>query len=98
MISTHEEHHSDTQNNTSTTNTHHNKSILSLQDHVILHANHIFPQNRKYDFKAYKHLQGIDMQIRSITKSQKQKGQHIGLPYWNTTQPALNLITNLTIM
>jgi hypothetical protein len=79
MTSTHEEHHSDTQNNASTTTTHHNKSILSLQDLVILHANHIFPQNSQDDFKAYKHLQGIDMQIHSIPKSPKQKAQDMGL-------------------
>jgi hypothetical protein len=79
MISTHEEHHSNTQNNTSTTNTHNNKYILSLQDLVILHANHIFPQNSKDDFKAYKHLHGIDMQIHSIQKSPKQKVQDMGL-------------------
>jgi hypothetical protein len=66
MISTHEEHHSDTQNNTSTTNTHNNKYILSLQDLVILHVNTIFPQNSKADFKAYKQLHGIDMKIHSI--------------------------------
>jgi hypothetical protein len=79
IISTHEEHHSDKQNNTSTKNTHNNKSILSLQDLVILHANHIFPQNSKDDFKAYKHLHGIDMQIHSIPKSPKQKAQYMGL-------------------
>jgi hypothetical protein len=79
MISTHEKHHSDKQNNTSTTNTHNNRYILSLQDLVILHANHIFPQNSKDDFKAYKHLHGIDMQIHSIPKSLKQKAQDMGL-------------------
>jgi hypothetical protein len=78
MISTHQEHHSDTQHNTYTKNTHNNTSILSLQDLVILHANHIFPQNSKYDFKAYKHLHGIDMQIHSIPKSPKQKAQDMG--------------------
>jgi hypothetical protein len=46
---------------------------------VILHANHVFPQNSKYDFKAYKHLHGIDMQIHSIPKSPKQKAQGMGL-------------------
>jgi hypothetical protein len=79
MISTHDEHHSNTQINTSTTNTHHNKSILSMQDLLILHANHILPQHSKYDFKAYKHLHDIDMQIHSIPKSPKQKAQDMGL-------------------
>jgi hypothetical protein len=80
MTSTHEEHHSDTQNNTSTTNKHHNKSILSLKDLLILQANHICPQNSKYDFKLYTHLHCIDMQIHSIPKSPKQKAQDMGLP------------------
>jgi hypothetical protein len=71
--------HDGTQNNASATNTHHNKSILSLQDLVILRANHIFPQNSKDDFKAYTHLHGIDMQIHSIPKSPKQKAQDMGL-------------------
>jgi hypothetical protein len=79
MTSTHDEHHSDTQNNTSTKKTHSNKSILSMQDLVILHANNIFPQSSKDDFKAYKHLQGIDMQIHSIPKSPKQKAQEMEL-------------------
>jgi hypothetical protein len=46
---------------------------------VILHANHIFPQNSKDDFKAYKHLHCIDMQIHSIPKSLKQKAQDMEL-------------------
>jgi hypothetical protein len=46
---------------------------------VILHASRIFPQNSKDDFKAYKHLHGIDMQIHSIPKSPKQKAQDMGL-------------------
>jgi hypothetical protein len=79
MTLTHEEYHSDTQNNASTTNIHHNKCILSLQDLVILHASHIFPQNSKDYFKAYKHLHGIDMQKHSIPKSPKQKAQDMGL-------------------
>jgi hypothetical protein len=79
MTSTHDEHNSYTQSNTSTTITHQNKSILSLQDILILHANHIFPQNSKDDFKAYKHLHGIDMKIHPIPKSPKQKAQDIGL-------------------
>jgi hypothetical protein len=75
---------------------------------VILHANHIFPQNSKDDFKAYKRLHGIDMQIHSIQKSPNQEAQYMGLShlhdeeltkkYWNTTQQALNLIKNLTTM
>jgi hypothetical protein len=79
MTSPHDEHHSDTQNKTSTKNTHNNKSILSMQDLVILHANNIFPQISKDDFKAYKHLHGIDMQIHSIPKSTKQKAQDMEL-------------------
>jgi hypothetical protein len=79
MTPTHDEHHSDTQNNTSTKNTHNNTSILSMQDLVILHMNNIFPQSSKNDFKAYKHLHGIDMQIHSITKSPKQKAQEMEL-------------------
>jgi hypothetical protein len=46
---------------------------------VILRANHIFPQNSKDDFKAYKHLHGIDIQIHSIPKSLKQKAQYMGV-------------------
>jgi hypothetical protein len=34
-----------------------------MQNLIILRANNIFPQNNKDDFKAYKHLDGIDMQI-----------------------------------
>jgi hypothetical protein len=79
MTSTHDEHHSDTQNNTSTKNTHNNKFILSMQDLVILHANNIFPQSSKDDFKAYKHLHGSDMQICSIPKSPKHEAQDMEL-------------------
>jgi hypothetical protein len=79
MTSTHDEHHSDTQNSTSTKNTHNNKYILSMQDLLIFHANNIFPQCSKDDFKAYKHLHGIDMQIHSIPKSPKQKAQDMEL-------------------
>jgi hypothetical protein len=79
MTSTHDDHHSDTQNNTSTKNTHNNKSILSIQDLVILHANNRFTQSSKDDFKAYTHLHGIDMQIHSIPKSPKQKSQDMEL-------------------
>jgi hypothetical protein len=79
MTSTHGEHHSDTQNNNSTKNTHKNTSILSMQDFVILHANSIFIQSSKDDFKSYKHLQGIDMQIHAIPKSPKQKAQEMEL-------------------
>jgi hypothetical protein len=50
-----------------------------MEDLVILHANNIFPQNSKDDFKAYKHLHGIDMQIQSIQKPPKQKSQDMGL-------------------
>jgi hypothetical protein len=56
-----------------------NKSILSMQDLMILHANNIYPQSNTYDFKAYKQLHGIDMQIHSIPKSPKQKAQEMEL-------------------
>jgi hypothetical protein len=79
MTSTHDENHSKTPNKPSTENTHNNKSILSMQDLVILHANNIFPQNSKDDFKPYKHLHGIDMQIHSIPKPPKQKAHGMGL-------------------
>jgi hypothetical protein len=50
-----------------------------MQDLVILHPNNIIPQSSKDDFKAYKHLHGIDMQIHSIPKSPKQKAQDMEL-------------------
>jgi hypothetical protein len=50
-----------------------------MQDIVILHANNIFPQSSKDDFKAYKHLHGIDIKIHSIPKSPKQKAQDMEL-------------------
>jgi hypothetical protein len=50
-----------------------------MQDLVILHANNIFPQSSKDDFKSYKHLNDIDMQIHSIPKSPKQKAQDMEL-------------------
>jgi hypothetical protein len=70
---------SETQRNNSTKNNPQNKFILSMQDLIILHANNIYPQSNKDDFKAYKHLHGIDMQIHSIPKSPKQKAQEIEL-------------------
>jgi hypothetical protein len=79
MASTHDEHHSDTQNNISTKNADNNKAILSMQDLVILNANNIFPQTSNDDFKAYKQLHGIDMQVHSIPKSPKQKAQDMEL-------------------
>jgi hypothetical protein len=79
MKSTHDNNHSATLHKASTENTHNNKSILSMQDLVILHANNIFPQNSKDDFKAYKHLHGIDMQIHSILKPPKQKAHDMVL-------------------
>jgi hypothetical protein len=63
---------SDTQQNNSTKNNPNNKSILSMQDLMILYANNIYPQSNRDDLKAYKHLHGIDMQIHSIPKSPKQ--------------------------
>jgi hypothetical protein len=79
MTPTHDEHHSDRQNNTLTENNPKNISILSIQDLVILHAKNKYTQSSKDDFKAYKHLHGIDMQIHSIHKSQKQKSQEMEL-------------------
>jgi hypothetical protein len=79
MTSTHDGHHSATQHNAYTENTHNKKSILSMQYLFILHANNIFTQNSKDYFKAYKHLHGINMQIRSIPKPPKQKSQDMGL-------------------
>jgi hypothetical protein len=70
---------SEIQRNISAENTTQNKSILSMQDLMILHANHIYPQSHKYDFKAYKHLHDIDMQIHSIPKSPQQKAQEMEL-------------------
>jgi hypothetical protein len=66
---------SETQQNISADNTTQNKSILSMQDILILQANHIYPQSHKDDFKAYTYLYGIDMQIHSIPKSPQQKAQ-----------------------
>jgi hypothetical protein len=50
-----------------------------MQDLIILHANNIYLQSNKDDFKAYKHLHGIDMQIQSIPRSPKQKAQEMEL-------------------
>jgi hypothetical protein len=49
------------------------RSILSIQDMQILQARNIFPQKRKDDLNAYKHLHGIDMQMHSIPKTPNQK-------------------------
>jgi hypothetical protein len=54
-------------------------SIPNMQDLLILHSNHIYPQKKKDDFKAYKHLHGIDMQIHSIPKPPSQKAQYMEL-------------------
>jgi hypothetical protein len=54
-------------------------SILNMQDLLILHSNNIYPHNNKDDFKAYKHLHGIDMQIHSIPKPPLQKAQEMEL-------------------
>jgi hypothetical protein len=77
MASTHN--YSETMNKPSTENTHNKKSILSMQDLVILHANNIFPQNSQADSKAYKHLHGIAMHIHSIRKPPKQNAHNMGL-------------------
>jgi hypothetical protein len=66
---------SETQQHISADNTTRHKSILSMQDLMILHTNHIYPQIHKDDFKAYKHLHSIYMQIHSIPKSPQQKAQ-----------------------
>jgi hypothetical protein len=79
MATAHDDNNSATLNKTSTENNHNNKSILRMQYLVILHDNIIFPQNSKDDFKAYKHLHGIDMQIHSIPKPPKQKAHEMGL-------------------
>jgi hypothetical protein len=50
-----------------------------MQDLMILHANNIYPQSKKDDFKTYKHLRGIGMQIHSIPKLSNQKAQEIEL-------------------
>jgi hypothetical protein len=73
MTSTYNEKNSDTSVNSSNENTNNNKAILSMQDLLILHANNIFPQNSKDDFKEYTHLHGIYMQMHSIPKPPKQK-------------------------
>jgi hypothetical protein len=65
------------QQNISAENNLQNKSIISMQDLLILHANNIYPQSHKDDFKAYKQLHGIDMQIHSIPKSPNQKAQEM---------------------
>jgi hypothetical protein len=70
---------SDTQQNDSAKNNPQKKSVLSMQDLMILHANNIYPQSNKDDFKTYKHLHGIDMQIFSIPKSPNQKAQEMEL-------------------
>jgi hypothetical protein len=50
-----------------------------MQDLMIFYTNHIYPQSPKDDFKAYKHLHGIDMQIHSIPTSPEQKAQEMEL-------------------
>jgi hypothetical protein len=70
---------SDTQQNNSAKNNPKDKSILSMHDIMILHADNIYPQRHNYDFKAYTHLHGIDMQIQSILKSPNQKAQEMEL-------------------
>jgi hypothetical protein len=69
----------DTQQNNSTEKNPTNKSILSMQDLMILHANNTYLQSSRDDFKAYKHLHGIYMQMHSIPKSPKQKAQEMEL-------------------
>jgi hypothetical protein len=47
MTPTHDTHHSDTQNNTSTENNLKNTSILGMKDFVILHANNISAKQQR---------------------------------------------------
>jgi hypothetical protein len=54
-------------------------SILNMQDLLILYSHEIYPQNNKDNFKAYKHLHGIDMQIHSIPKPPTQNAQDMEL-------------------
>jgi hypothetical protein len=68
MTSTYDEKNSETLDNSSYEKTNNNNSIRIVQDLLIIPANNIFAQNSKDYFKAYKHLHGIDMQIRSIRK------------------------------
>jgi hypothetical protein len=63
----------------SLTPAHRQTSILNMHDLLILHSNNMYPQNNKDDFKAYKHLHGIDMQIHSIPKPPLQKAQDMEL-------------------
>jgi hypothetical protein len=76
MASTYDEKNSETSNNSFNENTNNNKSILSMHDLVILHANNIFSQNRKDDFKSYKHLHDIAMQIHYIPKPLKKSPRY----------------------
>jgi hypothetical protein len=55
------------------------RSIMSIKDIQILHTINIFPQNRKDELQAYKHLHGIDMQIHTIPKRPHQKIHDMGL-------------------
>jgi hypothetical protein len=77
--STSDETDSITSDTSSDDNKNHNRSILSMNDLRILHANNIFRQNSKDDFKAYTNLHGINMQIYSIPKPPKQKTRDMGL-------------------
>jgi hypothetical protein len=55
------------------------RSILSIKDIQILYSINNFPQNRKDDLNAYKHLHGINMQIHTISKPPNQKIHEMGL-------------------
>jgi hypothetical protein len=79
MTSTCDKKHCTTSNKSSDENTNNNRSIPSMHDPIIIHANSIFPQNSKDDFQAYKQLHGIDMKIHSIPKPPKQNVQDMGL-------------------
>jgi hypothetical protein len=70
---------SETQQHLLANSTPRQQSILSMQYIMILHTNHIYPQSPKDDFKAYKHLHGINMQIHSTPKSSQQKAQEMEL-------------------
>jgi hypothetical protein len=78
MTSTHDDHHSATQSNASTENIHNNKSMVNMQDLMILHANNIFPQNNKDDFKALNTYTSLTCKYTQFQNHQK-KGPRYGI-------------------
>jgi hypothetical protein len=108
MTSTHDDNHSETPNKPSTENTHNNKSILSMQDLMILHAKNISPQNSKDNSKhihTYMALTCKCTQFRSHQNKKPTIWNHLtymknnskSLP-WNTTPEMTNLIMKLITM